>query len=109
MGVQYPGRCWRAAAGRAEHMAPFTPEPVTIGETGLDTGLLGDIVLKALYYAGQATPGQLGAMLALSQPVIQEVMHFLSRGKLCEVMGSEGRGPTSYRYRLSDTGAGRAA
>jgi hypothetical protein len=87
----------------------FIPEPVTIAETGLDTGLLGDIVLKALYYAGQATPGQLGAMLALSQPVIQEVMHFLSRGKLCEVMGSDGRGPTSYRYRLSDTGVERTA
>src|SRR4030042_694882 len=87
----------------------FIPEPVTIAETGLDTGLLGDIVLKALYYAGQAAPGQLGAMLALSQPVIQEVMHFLSRGKLCEVMGSEGRGPTSYRSRLSDTGVERTA
>jgi hypothetical protein len=78
-------------------------------ETGLDIGLLADLALKALYYEGTTTAGQLGSLLALSQPVMQEVMEFLNRGKLCEVLGSEGHGPTSYRYSLTGSGVARAA
>jgi predicted ATPase with chaperone activity len=87
----------------------FVPEPMTIAETGLDIGLLADLALKALYYEGTTTAGQLGSLLALSQPVMQEVMEFLNRGKLCEVLGSEGHGPTSYRYSLTGSGVARAA
>lgn len=85
----------------------FIPEPVTVEETGLEIGFLADLTLKALYYAGRATAGQLGAMLALSQPVMQEVLPFLTRDRLCEVTGSEGQGPSSYRYGTTGRGSER--
>jgi predicted ATPase with chaperone activity len=90
-----------------EPAVQFLPEPVTIEETGLDMGLLADLGLKALYYTGQATAGQLASVLALSQPVMQEVLAFLIRDKLCEVTGSEGHGPTSYRYSMTVRGTER--
>ena len=86
------GREQMVTTERAQETPPlepetgFVPEPVTIAETGLDIGLVADLTLKALYYEGQATAGQLGSSLALSQPVMQEVMEFLNRGKLCEVL-----------------------
>jgi len=83
------------------------PEPGTVEETGLDVGFLADLILKALYYGGHATAGRLGTMLALSQPVMQEVMPFLTRDRLCEVKGSEGRGLASYRYALTERGTER--
>jgi predicted ATPase with chaperone activity len=92
-----------------EPASQFIPEPVTIEGTGLEIGLLTDLALKALYYTGQATAGQLGSMLGLSQPVMQEVLAFLTRDKLCEVTGSEGHGPASYRYTMTGRGTERAS
>ena len=85
------------------------PEPVTIEETGLQMGFLADLTLKALYYSGRATAAQLGGTLALSQPVLQEVLTFLSRDRLCEVTGSEGHGPANYRYGITGRGTERSA
>jgi predicted ATPase with chaperone activity len=96
-------------ASMTEPAAQFIPEPVTIEGTGLDIGLLTDLALKALYYTGQATAAQLGSMLGLSQPVMQEVLAILTRDKLCEVTGSEGHGPTSYRYRMTERGTEHTA
>ncbi len=85
------------------------PEPVTIEETGLQMGFLADLTLKALYQTGRATAGQLGAMLALSQSVMQEVLTFLSRDGLCEVTGSEGHALADYRYSITQRGRERTA
>ena len=93
----------------SEMPAHFVPEPVTVEESGLDIGSLADLALKALYYSGQTTAGQLGATLALSQPVTQDVLAFLTRDRLCEVTGSEGHGPASYRYSMSGRGTERTA
>jgi len=92
----------------AEPSVGVIPEPLAIEDTGLEMGLLADLALKALYFSGHATMGQLGATLALSQSVLQEVLAFLSRGNLCEVTGTEGQGPTAYRYRITDHGTERA-
>lgn len=96
-------------APMAERPVHVIPEPVTVEETGLDIGFLADLTLKALYFTGRATAGQLGDMLALSQPVMQEVLPFLTRDRLCEVTGSEGTGPTSYRYGITERGTDRMA
>jgi len=87
----------------------FIPEPLTVEETGLEMGFLADLTLKAFYYSGRATAGQLGAALALSQPVMQHVLTFLSRDSLCEVTGSEGHGPANYRYSITARGMERTA
>ena len=93
----------------AEPSVHVIPEPVTIEETGLQMGFLADLTLKALYQTGRATAGQLGATLALSQPVMQEVLTFLSRDGLCEVTGSEGHALADYRYSITGRGRERTA
>jgi len=92
-----------------EPSAHFVPEPLTVEETGLEMGFLADLTLKAFYYTGRATAGQLGAALALSQPVMQDVLTFLSRDNLCEVTGSEGHGLANYRYSITGRGMERTA
>jgi len=92
-----------------ESSTHYVPEPLTVEETGLEMGFLVDLTLKAFYYAGRATAAQLGATLALSQPVMQHVLTFLTRDSLCEVAGSEGHGPASYRYTITGKGMERTA
>ena len=92
-----------------EPSSTFVPEPLTVEETGLEMGFLADLTLKAFYYTGRATAGHLGATLALSQPVMQDVLTFLSRDNQCEVTGSEGHGLANYRYSITGRGMERTA
>jgi len=92
-----------------EPSSTFVPEPVTVEETGLEMGFLADLTLKAFYYTGRATAGQLGATLTLAQPVMQDVLTFLSRDNQCEVTGSEGHGLANYRYSITRRGMERTA
>ena len=92
-----------------EPSAHFVPEPLTVEETGLEMGFLADLTLKAFYYTGRATAGQLGAALTLSQPVMQDVLTFLTRDNQSEVTGSEGHGLANYRYSITRRGMERTA
>lgn len=97
------------AAPPSELERPFLPEPASLQETGLELGLVADLSLKTLYHGGRTTAGGLAGAMALSVPVVQEVLEFLTRDGLCEVIGGEGRGFASYRYALTGRGLERSA
>lgn len=83
-------------------------EPTYLADTGLDLGFLVELALKALYYSARPSAGDLAATLALSMPVMQEVLGFLTRDGLTEIIPGEGQGPATYRYRLTGRGLERA-
>ena len=95
--------------GHAEpSVAPFLPQPQTVEETGLDFSMILDLVVKAIYFAGRPAARQIAAQLALPFPVIDEVVSFMKREQLAEVVGSSGMGEQLYQYSLSQKGLEKA-
>jgi predicted ATPase with chaperone activity len=88
--------------------SPLT-EPMTLADTGLDLGFLSELTLKSLYYSARPSAGDLVVTLALSMPVMHEVLTFLTRDGLAEIIAGEGHGPATYRYRLTGRGLERAS
>lgn len=88
--------------------APFVPQPQTIEQTGLDFSMILDLVVKSIYFAGRPTARQVAAQLALGFGVIDEVLSFLKREQLAEVVGSSGVGEQLYQYSLSGKGLEKA-
>jgi predicted ATPase with chaperone activity len=98
----------RPNRSRLAEESPLT-EPMTLADTGLDLGFVAELALKNLYYSARPSTGDLAATLALSMPVIQEMLSLLTRDGLVEIIPGEGRGPATYRYRLTGKGLERAA
>jgi predicted ATPase with chaperone activity len=88
--------------------APFVPQPQTIEETGLDFSMVLDLVVKCIYFTGRPAARQISAQLALTFPVIDEVLAFLKREQLAEVVGSSGVGEQLYQYSLTQKGLEKA-
>jgi len=88
--------------------APFVPQPQTIEETGLDFSLVLDLVVKSIYFSGRPSARQICAQVALQFSVIDEVLTFLKREQLAEVVGSSGMGEQLYQYSLSGKGLEKA-
>jgi predicted ATPase with chaperone activity len=88
--------------------APFVPQPQTIEETGLDFGLLLDLCIKTMYYIGRPRARIISSQLGLAFHIVQEVLTFLKREQLCEVVGSAGLGEQNYQYTLTGKGAEKA-
>ena len=88
--------------------APFVPQPQTIEETGLDFGLLLDLCIKTMYYIGRPQARVISSQLGLAFRIVQEVLTFLKREQLCEVVGSAGLGEQNYQYTLTGKGAEKA-
>ncbi|HET6615949.1 MAG TPA: ATP-binding protein [Dehalococcoidia bacterium] len=91
-----------------EQAAPFIPQPQTVEETGLDFSVVLDLVVKAIYFGGRPAARQIAAQLALPFPVIDEVLAFMKREQMAEVVGSSGMGEQLYQYSLSQKGAEKA-
>ena len=101
------------AAGRAHPgddggSAPFVPQPLTVEETGLDFSMILDLVVKAIYFAGRPAARQVAAQIALPFPVVDEVLTFMKREQMAEVVGSSGMGEQLYQYSLSAKGMEKA-
>ena len=83
--------------------------PASVEETGLDTGMLIDLVLKTVYFAGNPSGADLVKRLALPLGVVQQLLGFLRHEHLCEVTGGSGTSSSgSFRYALTAEGALRA-
>jgi len=82
---------------------------MTLADTGLDLGFLTELALKTMYYSARPSARDLAATLALSMPVMQEVLTLLTRDALAEIIPGEARGPATYIYRLTGRGLERAA
>ena len=98
----------RTTGGDEGGTAPFVPQPQTVEETGLDFSMILDLVVKAIYFAGRPAARQIAAQIALPFPVIDEILAFMKREQLAEVVGSSGMGEQLYQYSLSTKGMEKA-
>jgi predicted ATPase with chaperone activity len=81
------------------------PEPKSLEETGLKMGLLSDIALRFLYYAGTGTGMAIADELCLPWPgVIERVVDFLAAEKLVDLRGGKGFGRASVEFVLTEKG-----
>ncbi len=83
--------------------------PGSVDGTGLEFGVVADLTLKTLYFAGNISGNEVADRLALSVTVATEVLDFLRREHLCEVTGGTGRSRGTLRYSLSGSGIDRAS
>jgi len=90
--------------------APFVPPmPTSIKETGLGLGFLTDLAIKIMYFEGNISGYELAERMKLPYPgVVDQVMEFLKREKLCEVKGTGGYGEAAYQYAIAEKGRGVA-
>lgn len=88
--------------------APFVAQPQTVEETGLDFSMLLDLVAKSIYFGGRPSARTIASQLALNFPVIDEVLSFMKREQMAEVVGSSGMGEQLYQYSLSSKGIEKA-
>jgi predicted ATPase with chaperone activity len=83
--------------------------PTSVEETGLDPGLLTDLVLKTLYFAGNVRGDELSTQLALPLHVTSTLLNLLRREKLCAPTGGSSVSVAGLNYALTATGLERAA
>ncbi|HEY73482.1 MAG: AAA family ATPase [Anaerolineaceae bacterium 4572_32.2] len=84
----------------------FTPRmPTSIKETGLGLGFLTDLALKIMYFEGNLSGYDLAERMKLPYVgVIDQVLEFLKREKLCEVKGAGGFAEAAYQYAIAEKG-----
>lgn len=83
--------------------------PSTLQEAGLQADLVMQLALKALHFSGELTGIDLARKLGLNYSVIDPVIEALVAQRHCEIAGGSMIGRSSYRYRITDAGRGRAA
>ncbi len=79
----------------AEPLAPHT-EPLSLDDLGVNQAIVRDIALKTMFYGGRFTRSQLSSALKLSMPVIDELLHLMSRDGLVTVLAPEEARVQSY-------------
>jgi len=84
----------------------FVPRmPTSIKETGLGLGFLTDLALKIMYFEGNMSGYELTERLKLPYTgVVDRVLEFLKREKLCEVKGAGGFAEAAYQYAIAEKG-----
>ena len=81
----------------------------SIEDTGLTPGFVNDLVLKALYLQGQATPAHLMEILKLPfYGVLEDALRDLSGQELCFITRGESMNPITYVYSITSGGQTRA-
>ncbi len=87
-------------------MPSFIPRmPTSIKETGLGLGFLTDLALKIMYFEGNLSGYELAERMKLPyNGVVDQVLEFLKREKLCEVKGAGGFAEAAYQYAIADKG-----
>jgi len=83
---------------------PFIPQPHSVAETGISPDILAELALKEVYYSARPTALDICNALKLPFTVVDEVLGFLKSMKLCEIVGSQGRGEQLYEYGMTEKG-----
>ncbi len=83
----------------------YPPAPRSVEETGLGMGFLTDLAIKIMYFEGNITAAQIAEEIKLPYAgVMDQVLEFLKREKLCEVKGTGGFAEASYQYAIAEKG-----
>ncbi len=86
----------------------FIPQPQSVEDTGLHSGLLLDLCIKCIYFAGRPLARQISTHMMLPFAVVEELLDFLKREQYVEVVGSGGAGESQYKYALTVKGMEKA-
>ena len=92
-------------AATRSSVTAFAPKvPETIAETGLTSSMIEQLIIKSLYFRGDATGRDLSSGLGLKFSLIDSIMDNMKRQHLVDVKRSSGIGNVSALYELSDAG-----
>lgn len=85
------------------------PEPRSIEETGINQGLIADLVIKTMYFTSYMSGQEISAEIRVPfYGVIDQVINLMKKEQLCEVSGTSGLGEAGYQYILTVKGMERA-
>lgn len=87
---------------------PHPQAPLTLAQSGLTLDLVTQLALKTLNFAGDLSGNELGRRLGLRFTVFEPAMDLLRAQHHIDVGGGSMLGPSSYRYRITDSGRTRA-
>ncbi|MEO8288119.1 MAG: hypothetical protein ABI670_16955 [Chloroflexota bacterium] len=94
------------------YLDPFDlwfPEPRTLVETGINQGMIADLVIKSMYFTSYMSGQDISAALRLPfYGVLDQVITLMKKEQLCEVSGTSGLGEAGYQYVLTIKGMERA-
>jgi predicted ATPase with chaperone activity len=77
----------------------------SVGDTGLDSGFIADLILKIVYFRGTMSGGEIATTLRLPfSGVVEGVVESVKATQFLEVQASSGLLNNSYRYALSAKG-----
>ncbi len=97
------------ATGYLDPFIVMFPEPRTIQETGINPGLISDLVLKTMYFTSYMSGQDISSAIRLPfYGVIDQAINILKKEQLCEVSGTSGLGEAGYQYLLTVKGMERA-
>jgi predicted ATPase with chaperone activity len=84
------------------------PAPANVAESGLNIGLLVQLVLKTLHLAGTVSGVDLSARLGLPFSVLESALDELKWQQHCEIVAGSLLGGPAFKYRITDAGRERA-
>lgn len=85
------------------------PEPRTLAETGINAGLITDLVIKTMYFTSYMSGQEISASIRLPfYGVIDQIIIAMKKEQLCDVSGATGLGEAGYQYILTVKGMERA-
>jgi hypothetical protein len=93
----------RAPAAATSGVKFFPTQPRTLGESGLTQTMVEELVLKALFFAGELRGGEIAQRIKLPQVIIDDIIESLRRAKYVDQKGGAGVGvgKTSMIYTLT--------
>ncbi|MDQ3930541.1 MAG: hypothetical protein M3328_15530, partial [Chloroflexota bacterium] len=95
--------------GHYELSDAMFPEPRNIEETGINQGLIADLVIKTMYFTSYMSGQEISAEIRVPfYGVIDQVINLMKKEQLCEVSGTSGLGEAGYQYILTVKGMERA-
>jgi predicted ATPase with chaperone activity len=88
--------------------AQLLQRPLTVTDTGLTMGLLGELALKLIHNAGEIDATEISSQMCLPfAGVVRPVLEQLDREELVNVVGAQGFFEQSYRYTTTRKGMER--
>jgi len=80
------------------------PPPQTVEETGLDISFIAELALKHILFMGEFRMSDLSEQIKLPVSIVEQALELLRRDKFVEVKGGTGYMPSSYTFKISETG-----
>lgn len=85
------------------------PAMRTVEDTGLNFGILSDLAIKTIYFAGVINGAKLAEAMCLPYTgIVNKVLEFMKKEKWIEVRGSSTISEAAYEYVISSKGSAKA-